>query len=796
MSLCTIINAHITDQVLQLSNLPRIASGSKEALQIRCNFCGKWEGCGKVAVFYRDDVKDEDGKVKSYHVPIVDNLVTVPWEMLVDEGYFWLGFMGQDDLTRTTEVIRVEVAKGALTVATATPQDPTPDIYQLIMKGQGELEARFNAAIAVPGSFDPSAVFENESADGRIKVKIYSNGFAAFAAFTIGDMTDVLSKENPLYESQGVIPEELKPIAPAAFHLEFSGIVERYRVMLSPSKYDGFGYQVAVQLIGGYEPTTSEWYSGVYVLANPSLPELTDIRSGKYGEYDTAGKAVRQEIAYVEQTTEEHTDELYKLNTAVDAHGHRIEELEKVGKLDVHEVEGYAFAFCDEDGNVALAITNEGEVKHIGSGIGSTFDYTKCGLPVLYLEGDTTKMTKETEAALKYKFCYTTTRGLAEQVGNCTCKWQGSSSVSRGYPKRNYTLKFSAPFEATDIWGQDDERVVNFAKPWGAQKKYCAKANWIDPSGARNVVSARLWAAIVADRAERYGTVPEKLLSAPNNGAIDGFPVIIVINDEFTGLYTFNIPKDDWTFNMGDGEAEYVVGCESNSHNHASCRWSGPASFEDEVDYAIEVKPDGVDDSVVVNSFNTAIDAMVNATQSSQWETDVAPYFDVDAAIDYMIFACCIGGRDNRRKNILYGTYDGVKWFMSAYDLDTTFGANVHNKGWYPVINDANQFYEMSTWHRVFSYIYKYSKGRLKARYKELRSTILSDENVWYMLNNFVSDIPLVVYNMDAERWSDKRDNAPGRKTAMQGTATANVNNYMHYYRMHCAYLDKEIEAL
>lgn len=132
MSKCTIINAHITDQVLRLSNLPRIASGQVEALQIRCDFCGKWEGCGKIAVFYR-----EGGEV--YHVAVVNGLVTVPWEVLTEEGYFYFGIMGQSDLTRTTEVIRIEVAKGALTVATATPEDPTPDIYQQLLSAYGEV---------------------------------------------------------------------------------------------------------------------------------------------------------------------------------------------------------------------------------------------------------------------------------------------------------------------------------------------------------------------------------------------------------------------------------------------------------------------------------------------------------------------------------------------------------------------------------------------------------------------------------------------------------------------------------
>lgn len=449
----------------------------------------------------------------------------------------------------------------------------------------------------------------------------------------------------------------------------------------------------------------------------------------------------------------------------------------------------YAYAVCDDYGNVVFAITHAGEVKYVGKGEGGggstfvpTFDYTKCGLPVLALTGDTSAMTKDDAVTLDYTL--KTPKGTTIVSGACTCKWQGSSSVRRGYPKRNYTIKFDTEFEATAALGNQGEREVK-TQPWGAQKKYCMKANWIDPSGARNVVLAKLWGSIVASRHNTHA----KLLGSPNSGAIDGFPVIIAINGEFTGLYTFNIPKDGWMFNMGDGAAEYVVCGESNSMS--ACGFYAEATFVEgdsqaDTDFAFEYQPDDVEDAAVVESFNGAIRAVMNAPNSPDWEAAVAPYFDIDSAIDYYIFVCCIGGMDNLRKNILYGTYDGVKWFMSAYDLDTTLGSNPYGTGLYPVKTSKTQFYEAANGsgkHRLFELIYKYSRDKLKERYAELRSTLLSDETVWYAFNNFVNAIPRSVYDADAEKW-----------LTMPATTTANVENYMQYYRMHCALLDKEME--
>ena len=591
------------------------------------------------------------------------------------------------------------------------------------------------------------------------------------------------------------------------YDLTFNGdelVVDEYIVTLpahANNKYVDYKFSFSVAIWeGDVERLTTNPVEIIVEKSNYSdtTTNTPDIPENQYDEILSVASVAVSTANEAKKTASAAQNLANAIDTTVDElleargdHEERIEALEKGGAMDVYNIYEYSFAVSDENGNVALAITEDGEVDFIGKGSGggggTAVDYTKCGLPVLYLNGDTTGMTKDDAVDLTYTF--KTAKGTTITTGACSCKWQGSSSVSRGYPKRNYTIKFDTAFEATAICPTDSEKVVNFEKPWGAQKKYCAKANWIDPSGVRNVASARLWASIVQDRAERYNNVPEKLLNAPNYGAIDGFPCIIALNGEFLGLYTFNIPKDGWTFNMGDGAAEYVVGGESNSE--AACGFTALATFENEDDFAIEHIPDGVADGTLINSFNAAVGAVKNSPTSADWETAVDTYFDVDAAIDYLIFVCCIGARDNLRKNILYGTYDGVKWFMSAYDLDTTFGANAHAKGWYPVVNDRNQFKEACSMHRVFDRIYKYSTAKLVKRYDELRSTVLSDENVWFVLQNFANDIPRAIYDMDADKWTGYQISRP-----LLGSTTANVENYMHYYRMHCAYLDKEIDAL
>ena len=102
------------------------------------------------------------------------------------------------------------------------------------------------------------------------------------------------------------------------------------------------------------------------------------------------------------------------------------------GKLDKLETDEYAYAVCDEDGNVVFAITNDGEVlpKQESGGTtvvtgGTAFDLYKCGLPVLALVGDTSAMTKDDAVDLTYTI--KSPKGTAIASGTCSCKWQGSS---------------------------------------------------------------------------------------------------------------------------------------------------------------------------------------------------------------------------------------------------------------------------------------------------------------------------------------------------------------------------------
>lgn len=379
----------------------------------------------------------------------------------------------------------------------------------------------------------------------------------------------------------------------------------------------------------------------------------------------------------------------------------------------------------------------------------TAFDPTPYGLPMLYLSGDTTSMTKENAVTLDYVY--------GDLSGTCTCKWQGGSSVS--WAKKNYTIKFDQEFEAVE--------------GWGAQKKYCFKANFIDHSHARNIVNAKLWGQIVKSRA----TPNETLNALPNGGAIDGFPCVIMLNGEFHGLYTWNIPKDGWMFGMGEGTQEAIV-CADNPAGDP-CGFKGATATFD--DFSLEYAPDEDNADWILTSLNRCIDAVVNS-DGTDLDTTVAQYLDWDSAIDYFIFVSLVGGNDMYRKNYILATYDGVKWFFSAYDMDTTHGLNWKGNGFnkstgYPFLTQYN--------HRVMELIQTHKKDALKARYAKLRNSVMSEDNLYMMFTNWAAAIPLPIMVEDVRKWP-----------TIPSSAASNVAQILNWYRLRAAFIDKDIESL
>ena len=121
----TQIKVKCTDQILEITEAPVVASGGFKEDKILFEFCPLWDGFTKTATFY---VKKSE--VFTSEVDF-ENTCIIPHEVLENPGNIFFGVFGVngDGVTRTSEVIKYKIVQGAITEDNK-PSDPTPDIYE------------------------------------------------------------------------------------------------------------------------------------------------------------------------------------------------------------------------------------------------------------------------------------------------------------------------------------------------------------------------------------------------------------------------------------------------------------------------------------------------------------------------------------------------------------------------------------------------------------------------------------------------------------------------------------------
>ena len=346
-------------------------------------------------------------------------------------------------------------------------------------------------------------------------------------------------------------------------------------------------------------------------------------------------------------------------------------------------------------------------------------------LPRLYFEGnvlDLKTKADEEKVIVKYE------SDKINFITYASIKLQGTSSLN--YAKKNYTVKFYK-----DEMHEEKNKID---LGWGEQNKYCLKANWIDKTHARNIVTAKITSSIQ----KKYNL----LANTPNYGEIDGYPVEIYLNNEYLGLYTMNIPKDTWMFEMDEDNPNHLV--------FSASGWSDTNLFKDETDnfedWEVEV---GEESDQALENINRLLN-FVNNSSDEEFKNTFEQYLNLDSVLNYYSILQYAELADNIAKNMLISTYDGKIWYVTLYDLDTSWGTNWNGQETleYDIIMDTNSS-------KLFSRVKDNFPNELADRYFELRKEYLNEENVMKEFYQFTNLISKKSYKKDADKWGQ----IPGR---------------------------------
>ena len=340
-------------------------------------------------------------------------------------------------------------------------------------------------------------------------------------------------------------------------------------------------------------------------------------------------------------------------------------------------------------------------------------------IPKVYFSGDISEMyDKKDERNIKVKY----ESNDVNFESYASIKIQGSTSLK--FEKKNYTINL---YEDENL---ENKKKIDFG--WGEESKYCLKANWIDKTHARNVVTAKL----VGEVQKKY-----KLFNtSPNYGAIDGFPVEIYINGDFLGLYTWNIPKDAWMFDMDE-----------NNPNHLAIvaeEWSNNTLFKEEPKLGSWEFEVGESTEENFNKFKRLANFIMNSDNET-FEKDFHEYLDLNATLNYFVLMEFAALNDNTSKNLIFVTYDGNVWYPTLYDLDSSWGTNPWGTGKLDYYSSYD-FMASTFWQR-FSETFS---GEIANRYFELRKNILTKEHIMDLFYNFEKMIPEETFKKEENKWT------------------------------------------
>lgn len=318
-----------------------------------------------------------------------------------------------------------------------------------------------------------------------------------------------------------------------------------------------------------------------------------------------------------------------------------------------------------------------------------------------------------------------------------TLKVQGDSSAS--YPKKNFNLKMFKDSEHAE----KDKRVF---RNWAKTHKFCLKANWIDITQARNVVNGRLWGQVTRTRHD-YQNYPQEYIESTNCGAVDGFPIKVYLNGVYQGRYTWNIRKDESMWNMDDGLGTHSALIADSSTLTTLWREKPNIDGTDWTDELNDVVPD-----VILTSFRSVYDFVMNATDE-EFKANIENHFYLSSLIDYYVFVYSILMYGGLAKSQTMLTYDGQKYLANIYDMDATWALHWDGQSFYNVKTPCPDGYSSQVENGVSNLLYEriatLFPEEIKARYAELRISVLSTGNIINEFERFMGSMPPYLVDED-----------------------------------------------
>ena len=379
---------------------------------------------------------------------------------------------------------------------------------------------------------------------------------------------------------------------------------------------------------------------------------------------------------------------------------------------------------------------------------------------------------------------------------------QGNTTMM--YPKKSF---------ACDFFDEDwngDSFAIKFGN-WVAQDSFHFKAQYCDFFKGISIVAYKLVQEVWASRSNIYSTPWMKALlenvnitsGSYSNEAIndlslqkntgakcvpDAFPCVVYLNGEFYGVFNWALKKhrDNYHLDKSNGNNIHLDGgseqlktplnWESFEIRNPKKLLTNVASVDGFEAYDGDNPKELLDESTegynpsdknhvlsnkvkqAILSFNRMAPKLNSMTNENGGEEYLNQHYDLDNLIDYYVLQYVLADEDIAA-NWQWVTYDGIKWFVFDYDKDKSFG-QIYNCPGTRAATDMLNAVNTSVAYSPFTYLFKYHKQDIKARYNELKSLgIFTPSHVINLVNKWFDRFSNEDLKLEYKKWSESPSN-------------------------------------
>lgn len=250
----------------------------------------------------------------------------------------------------------------------------------------------------------------------------------------------------------------------------------------------------------------------------------------------------------------------------------------------------------------------------------------------------------------------------------------------------------------------------------------------------------------------------------------DGFPITITLinpktkEETWLGIYTWNLKKSKEVYHCNKKSTNNIILDGELSKDNL---WGGTvnwALFEIRNPKSLITIDGGKYDgdnpkelsstdknSAKVKSFIERLASAYQDLKTNMTKDIFEKYFLVPPMIDYTLFSQVVFNWDGFLKNWIWITLDGLHWCPTAYDLDSIFGAYANALSVYPDIEHI-----LGTESALpTKYLQSLYADEIKTRYKELRGSIFTSENICGLLSKWQEMIGYDNYKKEFETYPE-----------------------------------------